>query len=203
MKTPIFTPANLGAQRDALIAINVEYLSWVAAEAETYFGITPQAAIGMTIAEYVPSVLDTICGDPPPHGIFYLVELDPDLAGMGGLRWSRPGVAEIKRLYVRPTHRGPSMARPSCSACSLMRVPLATSASSWTRAPLCTRRTSCMKRPDLWTVHPMKAQKCRSSCTPLGVSWRDPSSVGWLQPELCCVCLRGGHKKRPNGRACC
>jgi GNAT superfamily N-acetyltransferase len=106
MKTPIFTPANLGAQRDALIAINVEYLSWVAAEAETYFGITPQAAIGMTIAEYVPSVLDTICGDPPPHGIFYLVELDPDLAGMGGLRWSRPGVAEIKRLYVRPTHRG-------------------------------------------------------------------------------------------------
>jgi hypothetical protein len=66
MKTPIFTPATPVAQRDALIAINVEYLSWVAAEAETYFGITPQAAIGMTIAKYVPTVLDTICGDPPP-----------------------------------------------------------------------------------------------------------------------------------------
>jgi GNAT superfamily N-acetyltransferase len=106
MKTPIFTPATPVAQRDALIAINVEYLSWVAAEAETYFGITPQAAIGMTIAEYVPTVLDTICGDPPPRGIFYLVERDHHLAGMGGLRWSRPGVAEIKRLYVRPAHRG-------------------------------------------------------------------------------------------------
>lgn len=60
----------------------------------------------MTIDEYVPTVLDTICGDPPPRSIFYLVELDQHLAGMGGLRWSRPCVAEIKRLYVRPAHRG-------------------------------------------------------------------------------------------------
>lgn len=106
MKTPTFTPANSVAHRDALIAINVEYLSWAAAEVETHFGITPQAAIGMTIAEYVPTMLDTICGDPPPRGIFYLVELDHHLVGMGGLRWSSPGVAEIKRMYVRPAHRG-------------------------------------------------------------------------------------------------
>jgi GNAT superfamily N-acetyltransferase len=106
MKTPTFTPANPVAHRNALIAINVEYLSWVAAEVETSFGITPQAAIGMTIAEYVPTVLDTICGDAPPRGIFYLVELDHHLAGLGGLRRSRPGVAEIKRLYVRPAQRG-------------------------------------------------------------------------------------------------
>ena len=106
MKTPTFTPANPVTHRNALIAINVEYLSWVAAEGETYFGITPQDAIGMTIAEYVPTVLDKICGDPPPRGIFYLVELDDHLAGMGGLRWGGPGVAEIKRLYVRPAYRG-------------------------------------------------------------------------------------------------
>jgi hypothetical protein len=93
-------PANPVAQRDALIAINVEYLSWVATAAETHFGITPQASIGMTIAEYVPTVLDTICGVSPPRGIFYLVELDQHLAGMGGFRWSCPSVAEIKRLYV-------------------------------------------------------------------------------------------------------
>lgn len=40
VKMPTFTPANPVAQRNALIAINVEYLSWVAAEAEAYFGIT-------------------------------------------------------------------------------------------------------------------------------------------------------------------
>ncbi|HJZ47607.1 MAG TPA: GNAT family N-acetyltransferase [Roseiflexaceae bacterium] len=106
MTTPTFTPATPVDQRDALIALNVEYLSWAAAEAETSFGITPQAAIGMTIAEYVPTLLDTICGDPPPRGIFYLVKVDHHVAGMGGFRWSRPGVAEIKRLYVRPDYRG-------------------------------------------------------------------------------------------------
>jgi GNAT superfamily N-acetyltransferase len=103
---PTFTPATPVDHRDALIALNVEYVSWVAAEAESYFGISTQASIGMTIAEYVPTVLDTICGDPPPRGIFYLVERDHQLAGMGGLRWSSPGVVEIKRVYVRPAHRG-------------------------------------------------------------------------------------------------
>jgi GNAT superfamily N-acetyltransferase len=49
--------------------------------------------------------LDTICGDPPPRGVFYLVERDHHLAGMGGVRWNSHGVAEIKRLYVRPAHR--------------------------------------------------------------------------------------------------
>jgi GNAT superfamily N-acetyltransferase len=103
---PTFTPANPVDHRHALIALNIEYVSWVAAEAESYFGISTQDAIGMTIAEYVPTVLDTICGDPPPRGIFYLIELDQHLAGMGGLRWSSPGMAEIKRLYVRPAYRG-------------------------------------------------------------------------------------------------
>jgi GNAT superfamily N-acetyltransferase len=103
---PTFTSANPVDHRDALIALNVEYVSWVAAEAESYFGISTQDAIGMTIAEYVPTVIDTICGDPPPRGIFYLVERDQHLAGMGGLRWSSPGVAEVKRVYVRPAYRG-------------------------------------------------------------------------------------------------
>lgn len=106
MTEPTFTPANPVDHRDALIALNIEYVSWVAEAAEIYFGISTQASIGMTIAEYVPTVLDTICGDPPPRGIFYLVERDHQLAGMGGLRRSSPGVVEIKRVYVRPAHRG-------------------------------------------------------------------------------------------------
>ena len=106
MTEPTFIPANPVDHRDALIALNIEYVSWVAAEAESYFGISTQDAIGMPIAEYVPTMLDTICGEPPPRGIFYVVERDHQLAGMGGLRWSSPGVVEIKRLYVRPTYRG-------------------------------------------------------------------------------------------------
>jgi GNAT superfamily N-acetyltransferase len=103
---PIFTPANLVDHRDALLAFNIEYAAWAVPEMEAFFGINLQASLGMPVAEYVASMLDTICGEPPPRGIFYLVELDHQLAGMGGLRWISPGVAEIKRLYVRPTYRG-------------------------------------------------------------------------------------------------
>jgi hypothetical protein len=39
MKAPTFIPANPMTHHDALIAINVEYLSWLAAEGEAYFGI--------------------------------------------------------------------------------------------------------------------------------------------------------------------
>jgi GNAT superfamily N-acetyltransferase len=102
---PTFIPANPVDHRDALIALNIEYMSWLSTEGETYFGISAKDSIGMTIAEYVPTVLNAVCGEPPPRGVFYLVELDHQLTAMGGLRWHSPGVAEIKRVYVRPTHR--------------------------------------------------------------------------------------------------
>jgi GNAT superfamily N-acetyltransferase len=103
---PTFTPANPVDHRDALIALNIEYMSWAAIEFKSSFGIATEDALGMTIAEYVPTVLDKLCGEPPPRCIFYLVELDQHLVGMGGLRWSSPGVAEIKRIYVSPAYRG-------------------------------------------------------------------------------------------------
>jgi GNAT superfamily N-acetyltransferase len=106
MRTLIFTPANPVEHRDALIALNVEYLTSVAAAVDAHFGINSQAAMGTTVAEYVSTVLDKICGESPPRGIFYLIEVEQHLVGMGGLRWLRPAVAEVKRLYIRPTYRG-------------------------------------------------------------------------------------------------
>lgn len=106
MTTPIFTVANPVEHRDALIALNVEYLTWVAAAMDIYFGIDSQAASDTTVADYVSTVLDTICGESPPRGIFYLIEVEQHLVGMGGLRRLRPVVAEVKRLYIRPAYRG-------------------------------------------------------------------------------------------------
>jgi hypothetical protein len=92
MQAPTFTPANPVTHYDALIAINVEYISWLAAEGEAYFGIKAEDSLGMSITEYISTVLDKICGDPPPRGIFYLVELDHKVVGMGGIRWLSPGI---------------------------------------------------------------------------------------------------------------
>lgn len=106
MATVSFTPATPATHRDALVAINIEYLTWASAAMDAHFGRDSLAAPGITIAEYVPTALDAICGDPPPSGVFYLIERDGELAGMGGLRRGAPDVAEIKRVYVRPAHRG-------------------------------------------------------------------------------------------------
>lgn len=106
MHEPEFVAADPVAHRADLIALNVEYLSWVFGEIENEFGVAADDVVGMPVAEYVPTVIHKVCGDPPPAGVFYLVLVAGDVVGMGGLRRLRAGVGEVKRIYVRPTARG-------------------------------------------------------------------------------------------------
>lgn len=101
-----FTVADPARDRSDLIDLNTEYLGWVFAQMEAYFGIPANGIAGMPASEYVPTVIDKVCGDPPPKGNFYLVYVDGGLAGMGGLRFLRPGAAEVKRIYFRSQYRG-------------------------------------------------------------------------------------------------
>lgn len=106
-----FTPTDPVTHRPELIALNVEYMQWVLAGVEEAFGTPPQEVLGQSIADYVAAKIESVCGAPPPQGLFYLVRLDGQLAGMGGLRRLRDGVAELKRVYVRPTCRGARLGR--------------------------------------------------------------------------------------------
>ena len=101
-----FKLADPDLHRDDILNINIEYMSWVASGIETSFGISVASLLGMSVPAYVESVIDKVCGDKPPRGVFYLAEYHGEIAGMIGLRWLRDGAAEIKRLYVRPTCRG-------------------------------------------------------------------------------------------------
>jgi ribosomal protein S18 acetylase RimI-like enzyme len=101
-----FITANIAAHKNELVQLNVEYLSWVFAGIKDVFGVPAGQVVGMPVGRYVESVIDKVCGDPPPKGIFYLVMVDDKVAGMGGLRFLRAGVAEIKRIYFRPEFRG-------------------------------------------------------------------------------------------------
>ena len=111
MTPPIFTPADLAVHRDALIDINIEYVTWVTHQIERLFGLTVRDLLGMPVTEYVPSVIDKVCGDQPPRGVFYLIHVGDELAGICGLRHLRDGVAEVKRLYIRPAFRGQHLGR--------------------------------------------------------------------------------------------
>lgn len=101
-----FSRADPAADRADLIALNVEYLSWVFGEVEKSFGVPADEVVGMPVRDYVPTVIDKVCGAPPPNGIFYLIRVNGQLAGMGGLRYLSDQAAEIKRVYVRPEFRG-------------------------------------------------------------------------------------------------
>ncbi|MFZ6673579.1 GNAT family N-acetyltransferase [Undibacterium sp. Xuan67W] len=101
-----FKLADSHAHRKETLSINNEYMTWVVAGIEASFGIPVADLLGMSVPEYGESVIDKVCGDTPPRGAFYLVELDDELAGMVGLRYLSAGIAEIKRLYIRPDFRG-------------------------------------------------------------------------------------------------
>lgn len=101
-----FLVANSKDHRHEILELNIEYMNWVCQGAETSFGATTEEILGMSVVKYVPTVIDKVCGAAPPDGIFYLVMLDGELAGMGGIRYVRKEVAEIKRIYFRSKHRG-------------------------------------------------------------------------------------------------
>ncbi|MBI3729289.1 MAG: GNAT family N-acetyltransferase [Burkholderiales bacterium] len=114
MATITFIKADIAQHKEVLIAMNMEYMGWVAANIAQDFGITTETLFGMPLAEYVPGALDKICGADALDGMFYLVKVDGQFAAMGGRRGIQTdietdietGIAEIKRLYVLPAFRG-------------------------------------------------------------------------------------------------
>jgi GNAT superfamily N-acetyltransferase len=94
------------AHKEELLELNIEYMTWVCQGVESHFAIPAEEVLGMPASQYVPTVIDKVCGAPPPKGIFYLVKVDGNLAGMGGIRYVRENVCEIKRIYFRPAFRG-------------------------------------------------------------------------------------------------
>lgn len=101
-----FIPGDSTLHRSELTELNIEYLNWVLSGFSNITGTSPHDMLGMEVPQYVESTIDKVCGDVPPRGTFYLVMCDGALAGMGGLRYVREGVAEVKRIYVRPAFRG-------------------------------------------------------------------------------------------------
>jgi len=98
--------ANLRSHLGPLTELNGEYVSWVFRELDRHFGVQFEAIMGMSAQDYVPTVIAKVCGKPPPEGVFYLVAVQGQLAGMGGLRGLSPARAEIKRIYIRSPFRG-------------------------------------------------------------------------------------------------
>ena len=104
--TAQLVPADLAAHRPALLELNVEYLSWIEQLSEELFGLRLRDLLGTDVRTYTERSLDAMVRAAQRHGAFYLVAVDGVPVGMGALRRFADGVAEVKRMYVRPDHRG-------------------------------------------------------------------------------------------------
>lgn len=101
----MFRPVDLSVDRNDVFRLSVEYMTWVTQGIADYEKAADAPSVA-SVERYVAEGLEQMCSKRPPDGAFYLVEWDGALAGMCGLRQIAPGVAEFKRIYVRPSHRG-------------------------------------------------------------------------------------------------
>lgn len=102
---PQFRPINLATDRELVFRLTVEYMAWVVQGNDALAPPGADKPKG-SVEDYVARTLDAMYGMRPPDGAFYLAEVEGEPAGLCGLRQITPGVAEFKRIYVRPSHRG-------------------------------------------------------------------------------------------------
>ncbi len=101
-----FARAALPRDREALLAMNIAYIGWVADGVAQHFNVALPDLLGAPIPDYADAALEGLCAHAPPDGVFYIVCNGDAVAGMGGLRRIGADRCEMKRVYVKPSHRG-------------------------------------------------------------------------------------------------
>jgi len=76
-----------------------EYLYWANDQLDAHFGIR------FDIPQMIEGDMATLGKFAPPDGRLLLAKDDEDVVGLACMRKIRPDVAEIKRMYVRPSQR--------------------------------------------------------------------------------------------------
>ena len=101
-----FVQFNSDVHGEEFRQMNIEYATWLWDQLQENYQVDPYSVTGQTPQEYVDDHLEVFTCLKPPGGIFYILEVDGEVAGMGGIRILRDTVGEVKRMYNRPQYRG-------------------------------------------------------------------------------------------------
>ncbi|MFX0081641.1 MAG: GNAT family N-acetyltransferase [Candidatus Hodarchaeota archaeon] len=116
-----FIPIDLNVHRSILVDLNEEFLSWIANEMKKHYDLdifnvegtvqNNRIEIRSLIRVYAEISVENITSYIPMEGIYYILQLNEKIAGMGALRKIKTNIGEIKRMYIRPEYRGKGLGK--------------------------------------------------------------------------------------------
>ena len=112
----IFIPIDLNIHKPLLIELSEEYFSWIAYEMKKNYDLdifNVESKIQSNNLEqkafirgYAKISVEQLTSYKPPEGIYYIIQINEKIAGMGALRKINNDIGEIKRMYIRTNYRG-------------------------------------------------------------------------------------------------
>lgn len=101
-----FIPIKSELHKSSLITLNEEYLTWIVGEMQKRYNIDMVMLMGISVQKYVENNIDDFLSYFPPESIYYIIQNNSSIFGMGAIRKLRKGIGEIKRMYIKPEYRG-------------------------------------------------------------------------------------------------
>jgi GNAT superfamily N-acetyltransferase len=100
---PRIIPLNVKAHRKAFFKMNVEFLRWDHEQILKHHGVDLSSGDDDASVETMVNDLIVLV---PPAGIIYVLEVNDEVGGMALLKTIGKGIGEVKRMFIRPEHRG-------------------------------------------------------------------------------------------------
>ena len=101
-----FVPVDLKIHKPQLLDLNVEYMTWAAKQMLESYNIDIFSGLEISLRDFMSDNVDQFGSYQPPTGIYLVVQFQNELIGMGCVHRLKDGVAEVKRMYIKPEYRG-------------------------------------------------------------------------------------------------
>ena len=101
-----YIPVDLSIHKSLLIDLNDEYLSFIGDEIKKHYNLDLISILGQSSRDYAEKSVNELTSYKPPDGIFYILQINDNIIGMGAFRKLEDNTGEVKRMYIRQDFRG-------------------------------------------------------------------------------------------------